>query len=487
MKPPLPQAFWVEEGRLLAGDHPAGLNPAQLRVRLAKLLGAGINSFIDLTAAGECTDYVPLLPSGIRHQRLPLVDHEVPQDASTMTRVLTALQRELDDGHRVYLHCRAGIGRTGMAIGCHLVERGQRGRQALETLNQLWRQHVPPNHWRHLPETEAQDAFIIRWQSSSLTVDVPQLDGATLAALPQEPPIQPAPTVPMRRSALRSLPLPLRARARAALLGLAIGDVLTAKLLGFPKGETSDDTAMALCTAESLVHCRGEFEVRDQIGRFQAWLAEGPAAGARPAVRKAIALASWRRGPLTGSHDPQQSSPEALSRCVPAAICFHADQPLAIAVAADIARLTHQAPLVVDSCRLFTAMVHEALLGNSREAVLGLAARWPAAPLKHELTLMATAWVQPPSAPPPRADGILAVLDLVVRTVARAGDFRSGLVEVIRHGVEIDVAAAAYGQLAGALFSMEGIPSEWRLGLASADALAVLADRLLICRNDSLQ
>ena len=487
MKPPLPQAFWVEEGRLLAGDHPAGQGPTQLRVRLAKLLGAGVNSFIDLTAPGECSDYVPLLPAHVRHQRLSLVDHEVPQDPSTMTLVLGALQRELDDGRCVYLHCRAGIGRTGMAIGCHLVERGQRGRQALETLNQLWRQHVPPNHWRHLPETEAQDAFIIRWQSSALTVDVPQLDTTALEVLQQESATPAAPVVPMRRSALRSLPLPLRARARAALLGLALGDALSAKALGLPKGETSDDTAMAVCTAESLVHCRGEFEVRDQIGRFQAWLAEGPATGARPAVRKAIALASWRRGPLTGSHDPQQSSPEALSRCAPAAICFHADQSLAIAAAADIARLTHQAPLVVDSCRLFTAMVHEALQGSSREAVLGLAARWPAAPLKHELRVLAAAWLQPSAEAPLLTDGSLAVLDLVVRVVARAADFRSGLVEVIRQGVEIDVAAAAYGQLAGALFSMEGIPVQWRVGLPSADALAVLADRLLICRNDSLQ
>lgn len=487
MKPPLPQAFWVEEGRLLAGDHPAGANPSQLRVRLAKLLAAGINSFIDLTAPGECVDYVPLLTAGVRHQRIALVDHQVPEDPATMTQVLSALQRELDDGRRVYLHCRAGIGRTGMAIGCHLVERGQRGRQALETLNQLWRQHVPPNHWRHLPETEAQDAFIIRWQSNGQTVDVPVLDAVTRSELAQAAAAPVAPVVPMRRSALRSLPLPLRARARASLLGLAIGDALTAKTLGLPKGQTSDDTAMAVCTAESLVHCRGELEVRDQIGRLQAWLAEGPAAGARPAVRKAIALASWRRAVLTGSHDPQQASPEALSRCVPAAICFHADQLLAIAAAADIARLTHQAPLVVDSCRLFTAMLHEALQGQPREAVLGLAARWPAAPLKHELSTLAATWVHAPGAAQPRTDGILTVLDLVVRAVARAPDFRSGLVEVIRQGVEIDVAAAAYGQLAGALFSMEGIPAEWRIGLPDADSLAVLADRLLICRNDSLQ
>ncbi len=480
MKPPLPQSFWVEEGRLLAGDHPAGTSPSQLRVRLAKLLSVGINSFIDLTAAGECPDYQPLLTPAVRYHRIELLDHQVPADPATMTKVLATLQRELDEGRRVYLHCRAGIGRTGIAIGCHLVERGQRGRQALETLNQLWRQHVPPNQWRHIPETEAQDNYIIRWQSSDQAVEAP--------VVAQPLTVESAPVVPMRRSALRSIALPLRARARATLLGLAIGDALTAAAVGLPKGETSDDTAMAVCAAESLVQCRGEFEVRDQIGRFQAWLAEGPAPGARPAVRKAIALASWRRTALTGSHDPQQLSPEALSRCAPAAVCFHADLPLAIAVAADIARLTQQAPLVVDSCRLFTAMLHEALQGGSRESVLTLGTRWPAAPLKNELTSLAAGWQGgAAAAPAPAAGSILAVLDLVVRAVADAADFRSGMIAVVRQGIEPDVAAAAYGQLAGALFSLEGIPTEWRTALPGADSLATLADRLLICRNDSLQ
>lgn len=520
MKPPWPQSFWVEPGHLLAGDHPAGQGASQLRVRMAKLLGAGINCFIDLTAPGECPDYALLLTPSLRYHRIPLVDHQVPSYPALMARVLATLQRELDDGRRVYLHCRAGIGRTGMAIGCHLVERGQRGRQALETLNQLWRAHVPPNHWRHIPETEAQDAFIIQWRGSTATAtleapdfsDPPPPRGAAVEPLPSPapPPTQAAPTVrvptvrlrtlpqaeaspassvpvvPMRRSALRSLPLPLRARARAALLGLALGDMLTAQDLGLAAGSTADDTAMALCAAESLIHC-GDFEVRDQIGRFQAWLAEGPAPGARPVVRKAIALASWRRTALAGSHDPQQLSPEALGRCAVAAVAFHADRALALAVGADLARLTHQAPLVVDSCRLLTAMVHEALHGGSRQAVLGVAGRWPSAPLKTELSSLAASWAGGPAVPPPTPGTVLAVLDDAVRAFAAADDFRAGMNLALAAPQDRDVVAAAYGQLAGAFFSLEGIPADWRRALPSTDALGQLVDRLLICRDDSLK
>lgn len=484
MKPPWPQCFWVEQGHLLAGDHPAGQGASQLRVRMAKLLGAGINCFIDLTAPGECPDYALLLTPSLRYHRIPLVDHQVPSDPALMARVLATLQRELDDGRRVYLHCRAGIGRTGMAIGCHLVERGQGGRQALETLNQLWRAHVPPNHWRHIPETEAQDAFIIQWRASTATatLEAPEFNDPPL---PRVAAAQPSP-VPMRRSALRSLPLPLRARARAALLGLALGDMLTAGDLGLAAGSTADDTAMALRAAESLIHC-GDFEVRDQIGRFQAWLAEGPAPGARPVVRKAIALASWRRTAPAGSHDPQQLSPEALGRCAVAAVCFHADRTLALAVGADLARLTHQAPLVVDSCRLLTAMVHEALHGGSRQAVLGVAGRWPSAPLKTELSSLAASWAGGPAVPPPPPGSVLAVLDDAVRAFAAASDFRAGMALALAAPQERDVVAAAYGQLAGAFFSLEGIPADWRRTLPSADALGQLVDRLLICRDDSLK
>jgi len=41
-----------------------------------------------------------------------------------------------------------------------------------------------------------------------------------------------------------------------------------------PRGGWSDDTAMALCLAESLLGCEG-FDSRDQVARYRRWQQEG--------------------------------------------------------------------------------------------------------------------------------------------------------------------------------------------------------------------
>ena len=340
MKRPIPNSYWVIPGRLLAGEHPA--------THLRELGAAGINCYVDLTQAGELAVYSSLLPAGIEYHAVPLVDHAVPEDPEAMRRILATLRRALAADRRVYLHCRAGIGRTGMAVGCYLSEEGERGTgagtAALAALNRLWKQNARSRHWTKVPETPEQQAFIVNWRG-----------GASSAAA----------VVPTRAAAV----VPARAvqreeRYRGALLGLAVGDALSVSTQGLrpgafaavtamvgggeyklPRGAWTDDTAMALCVAESFVHCSG-FDGHDQMERFREWQQQGhwsstgTAVGLRPAVRKALALASWRRAPLHGSHDPLQMDKEPLVRCVGPALFHGADMAAAAEAGGDTARGT---------------------------------------------------------------------------------------------------------------------------------------------------
>ena len=60
-------------------------------------------------------------------------DRTCPSPA-TMTRILDRIDELLAAGEVVYVHCLAGIGRTGTVVGCWLVRHGTSGDDALATV-----------------------------------------------------------------------------------------------------------------------------------------------------------------------------------------------------------------------------------------------------------------------------------------------------------------------------------------------------------------
>jgi len=54
-----------------------------------------------------------------------------------MKNISDTIDSALGMGHKVYIHCFAGIGRTGMVAACYLVQHGLSGEAALNELNRL--------------------------------------------------------------------------------------------------------------------------------------------------------------------------------------------------------------------------------------------------------------------------------------------------------------------------------------------------------------
>ena len=160
---PLPNTYWVIPGRLLAGEYPGAADETEARRRLARLHQAGVDSFIDLTEDGELPPYRHLLPKHADYLRVGIVDTGVPNNVAQTRELLAAIRAALARERRVYVHCRAGIGRTGLIIGCFLADEESSGKTALKTLNRLWRQSERAATWPEVPQTAEQADYIQRW------------------------------------------------------------------------------------------------------------------------------------------------------------------------------------------------------------------------------------------------------------------------------------------------------------------------------------
>jgi ADP-ribosylglycohydrolase len=389
-----------------------------------------------------------------------------------MAEILTALDAELAGGRCVYLHCRAGIGRTNVVAGCWLAGSAGGGAAALEKLNVLWRANARARSWPTVPETPEQVEFVRGWKAGAAR--------ATAA-----PPPARAPVVPAAPAG------DLRDRVRGMMLGLAAGDAVGHAMHGLPPGAWSDKAAMALCLADSLVSQDGS-DADDQVQRYREWQraglwsSTGSCVGISAATARALATAQWTGNPYAGSHDPAHADAEPLARVGPAVAWFHASPAKAIEAAVNAARVTHQAPLLLDCVRLFAALLAGALAGAPREALLSPdyspePGAWNPEALRSPVREIASgAWRgRRPRRLLRGKLAAVAALESALSAFDVGGDVAGCLEIAASRPGDAQAAAAIAGQLAGAHYGASGLQEATRGGLARADEILALADRLV--------
>ena len=461
---PIPNSYWVEPGRLLAGEYPGHLSATEGAERIQRLLNAGVNTFIDLTEEGELPSYVTWFPAqaGVRieHHRWPITDHGVPRSAQHMIQILDAIETALDQGRCVYVHCHAGIGRTGTTIGCYLIRRGLTGDQALEHLQQLWRQCARSQRWPTVPETDDQYGFVRGWS---------------------EP----------QRQARKHAGLTLAQRAEGALLGLAIGDALSMMLAGaggdanklapefFSAAwvlEPAPNILMTQAVAESLLARRGH-DIDDQMHRYLESTRSHPQLPWSADFKRALGAFQFSRRRRAGSHDPGNLDPHSLARCLAAVLHSIADPSAAMELAAEVSRTTQQSPVVLDACRLWSATLIDALNGVPCTQLLNGPATHllRTRKLRIELEpLLLRRWSQVIS----QQTGALSCIAQVLLAIQDTPSFASAMMRTLSSGMP-SPASALCGALAGAQYGAEAIPAAWRFALRSRESLQTIASRLV--------
>jgi len=260
-------------------------------------------------------------------------------------------------------------------------------------------------------------------------------------------------------------------RARAAFLGLALGDALGATTefmtaaeirgrykvhnrirgggwLGIKPGQVTDDTEMSLAIAHAL-DSAGGWDLQGIAENFLAWMRHRPIdVGAT--VRKGIV--SFRRsGALEVPPNDWDAGNGALMRMAPVVLFTLGDELLLQRCAVEQAHLTHNHPLSDAACLCLGRMVQAALLGADRfelhRLTRELVADYPNFRFNNYRG---------------QASGyVVDTLQTVFHYFFSTGSFEECLVGVVNQGGDADTTGAIAGMLAGAFYGSEALPVRW--------------------------
>ncbi len=290
-------------------------------------------------------------------------------------------------------------------------------------------------------------------------------------------------------------------RLRGCLLGLAVGDAIgtTAEFqergtfpaitdmvgqgpFGLKPGEWTDDTAMALCLATSLVEV-GAFDADDQMKRYCQWYEYGYLSSTGHCfdigntVRQALHRYKETGNPFSGPTHPQSAGNGSIMRLAPVVLFYHPDHERLLHYAVESSRTTHGAQECLDACRLLAEILFRALKGANKSEVLfdpastgivsdsiqGIARGNYRNKLEHSI----------------RGTGyVVNSLEAALWCFWVTDSFEATVLKAANLGDDADTTAAVCGQIAGAYYGEGSIPVGWLKQLVMREEILKLADRL---------
>lgn len=371
-----------------------------------------------------------------------------------------AIRDRLRSGFDVLIHCKGGLGRAGTVAARLLVELGENPDDAIRKVRDARPGAI---------ETTEQERHVERCNLAAGVNPSRDREG-------------------------------IRDRAIGAFLGLAVGDALGTTLeferrdegprlvditgggpFGLSRGCWTDDTAMALALADSL-RASESLDCRDLMDRFVAWWRDGEYSctghcfDIGVTTREALERYRQTGDPLAGSTNPRTAGNGSLMRLSPVALRFWSDRAQLDRAAAEQSRTTHAALEAVDGCRAFAELLADAISGVPRRTVLAPRS-FTGAPAIAEI--LNGRW-RGRSRDEIRSSGyVVHTLEAAIWSVARTGNFRNAVLLAANLADDADTVAAVTGQLAGAIYGLSGIPSQWLDQIAWKDRLLDTAHQLV--------
>jgi protein-tyrosine phosphatase len=157
-----PQIYWMKgpwPGKLALSARPRGGD--WLDDEIKSWHREGVDEVVSLLTSDEehdldlANEAKVAAKEGVRFLSFPIPDRQVPDSRAALTSTLEKVDADLSTGRNVLIHCRQGIGRTGLVAACLLVSKGWDPASAVE--------HISSSRGVSVPETDEQRRWIDRY------------------------------------------------------------------------------------------------------------------------------------------------------------------------------------------------------------------------------------------------------------------------------------------------------------------------------------
>lgn len=278
-------------------------------------------------------------------------------------------------------------------------------------------------------------------------------------------------------------------RFKGCLVGLAVGDSLGApiewkkefrpvrgmrinkrQIAGSKKaGHHTDDTAMALALADSLI-TQGKFDAKDQLEKYCDWMdngtysSNGKCEGIGRTTRNALNVFKVCGHLKTKVYDVNLAGNGSIMRLAPIPMFYSNRKGSQEAQIQSMKSsvTTHVHEDCVDACNVFGKMIYDALNGYTKGEMFCFS-DWQIAGMTPEIANIITNKTYLKEPPYIQGSGhVIKSLEAALWAFNNSTSFKHGVLLAVNLGQDSDTTAAIYGQLAGAYYGYNAIPKKWR-------------------------
>ena len=296
------------------------------------------------------------------------------------------------------------------------------------------------------------------------------------------------------------MPIKIRDRALGAFVGLAVGDALGAPVefmsrdtfpyvtemmaggyFHLPAGAWTDDTAMALCLADSLFNYP-DFDEQDLLNRFLKWLEhhENTSTGKCIGVGQntLVVLGHYHRtGEVLAPRVKGRSDGNgALMRIAPVAVVNWSNQEKAREIASRQSRTTHNSILSEQICVAMVQILTSLISGQSWLASTNQIASYEVETVIS--SVFQGSWKHKDRDKISSSGYVVDTFEAALWAVEKTSSFEEALIAAVNLGHDADTVGAVAGQIAGARYGFDAIPKRWLHCLIKLDEIVDRFDNL---------